>query len=110
MSFKSQIRKTNEPLDLFKQVEEKNAVAIKRLFRNNRFLLKLTGQTQKSQVEWFRKHGIIISEAGISRYANGHYKRCSLSYLQFFALYHHIDLSELMIRDLETEYHLLNSI
>jgi hypothetical protein len=108
MSFHNRIRKSKEPIKFFNQCQEQNVVAIKRLMKNNKWLLSLTGKTQKSQVEWFRKRGVTISESGISRYAKGKTKSCSLTYLQFFAMYHGLDVVELMRNDLEAEYRLLN--
>ncbi len=108
MTFINRIQKSTTPIQFFSECEEKNMIAIKQVMKNNRFFLKRIGATQKSQVEWFRKKGIIISEAGISRYTHGRYRKCSLSYLQFFALYWQIELSQLISRDFEMEDYLTN--
>jgi len=92
-----------KPIQYLEMCKERNSVLIKQVLKNNSYLLKKNKITQSLQIERLRAEGIRVSAPGIGRYKKGVFKSCALSYLQIFALYWKIELSEMISKDFESE-------
>ena len=99
MKFAKKYFTNEEPIEFLSKCHEKNSEVIKKVLKNNSYLLKKYHISQKHQIKELRENGIRISASGISRYKHGVYKTCSLTYLQIFSQYWFIPLFELMHED-----------
>jgi hypothetical protein len=99
MKFSKNYFKEKEPIPFLLKCNEANSRWIKQVLKNNRYLLKKYRIKQKTQIEQLRDQGVKITASGMSRFRKGHYKTCSLTYLQIFAEFWFISLPELMMID-----------
>lgn len=93
--------KEKKPIEYLLRCNERNSVLIKRVLANNSCLLKRNNISQKEQIERLRAKGVIISASGISRYKNGVFNACALTYLQIFAEFWNLELVEMITKDFE---------